>query len=110
MPHRTIRVPAGPRGLRKRTADERAPPGPRRPDPPRRGVRVTTGAVLRIPCTQCGGPLPVTDDVPFVRCAHCTATLFLDLGRYVLHGAVRARLGRRDVESALVRHLETVEA
>ena len=67
-------------------------------------------SALHIPCTQCGGPLPVTDDVPFVRCTHCRATLFLDLGRYVHHGAVRARLGRADVESAVLRHLEAVEA
>lgn len=67
-------------------------------------------AGLRIPCTQCGGPLPVADDAPFVVCTHCRATLFLDLGRYVRHGTVRPRLHRADAESALRLHLESVEA
>ncbi len=63
----------------------------------------------RLPCPQCGAAITLADDQPFRSCEHCSATLFLDLGHFVLHAYVAPRLDVRSAPGALQRFLKSAE-
>lgn len=61
------------------------------------------------PCSQCGGPVPLEDGVPFVTCGHCRVPLAVDLGRLLVHGVIRPSVRERDVAGTVERWLRQRE-
>jgi hypothetical protein len=62
-----------------------------------------------LPCSQCGGPLPIPEHVALARCPRCGETLYLDAGGFVLHGIARPQLDARAAARAVAAFLEALE-
>jgi len=60
---------------------------------------------LRIPCTQCGAEVEITETEEFLECPFCQSALYVDLKRTVLNTVIEPSLEEKDAPLLVEKHL-----